>query len=214
MKLYLLPIAFLLGLSLVSCRSDNPQASSAPGAPAQPAAQPAPPPQPIEIAAGTLIEARVGEALSTARNRVGDRFSATLELPVAVNGAELLPRGARMEGHVTTSTPSGRLKGRAAIGITMDAVEYHGQMTPIVTNLDFKSSEAHKKRNLELIGGGAGVGALIGGLVGGGKGALIGAGAGGGAGTGVAAGTGKLEVEIPAETVFTFRLKAPLQLTN
>ena len=56
------------------------------------------------------------------------------------------------------------------------------------------------------------MGALIGGLVGGGKGAAIGAGAGAAAGTGGAALTGEKNIEIPAETVFTFRLKAPAEL--
>jgi len=87
-----------------------------------------------------------------------------------------------------------------------------GRAVPIATSLDTRTSEAHKKRNIELIGGGAGVGALIGGLVGGGKGAAIGAGAGAAAGTGGAALTGEKNIEIPAETVFTFRLKAPAEL--
>jgi len=131
---------------------------------------------------------------------------------VEVEGREVLPRGARVSGHVTTSRPSGRLEGRAVIGITLDSVESNGRAAPISTSLDTKTSEAHKKRNIELIGGGAGVGALIGGLLGGGKGAAIGAGAGAAAGTGGAAVTGEKNVEIPAETVFTFRLMAPAEL--
>ena len=106
------------------------------------------------------------------------------------------------------------MEGRAVIGIRLDTIDYRGQNVPIVTTLDTKTGEGHKKRNIELIGGGAGVGALIGGLVGGGKGAAIGAGAGAGAGTGTAALTGKKDVEIPAETIFTFRLKAPVELRN
>jgi hypothetical protein len=66
------------------------------------------------------------------------------------------------------------------------------------------------KRTATLAGGGAGLGALIGGLAGGGKGALIGGLAGAGAGTAGAAYTGNKDVVIPAETVVTFRLTAPL----
>jgi len=163
---------------------------------------------------GTVLRVRVNDALSTVRNRAGDKISAVLEVPVEIGGREVIPRGARVEGHVTTSQPSGHLKGRAVLGITLDAVEDHGQMVPIETSLDTRVSEAHKKRNIEIIGGGTGLGALIGAVAGGGKGAAIGAGAGAAAGTGAAAATGKKEVEIPAETEFTFRLKAPATLRS
>lgn len=178
---------------------------------AAPTPAPAPPP-PVEVAAGTLLEARLDQALSTVRNRAGDGFTATLEAPVNVEGREVLPAGARVHGHVTDSYPSGRLKGRAALGITLDSVEVRGTPVAIITSLDTKTSAAHKKRNIELIGGGAGVGALIGALAGGGKGAGIGAAVGGAAGTGGAAATGVEQVEIPAETTFTFRLKEPASI--
>jgi hypothetical protein len=57
-----------------------------------------------------------------------------------------------------------------------------------------------------MIGGGAGLGAIIGGIAGGGKGALIGGAAGAGAGTATAAITGKKDIRISAETHLTFRL--------
>jgi hypothetical protein len=160
-----------------------------------------------------MLEVRVDEALSTRRSQVGDRFAASLVESLSLDGREVISPGARVEGRVATSRPSGRMEGRAVLGIRLDAIEYRGQMVPIVTTLDTKTSQGHKKRNLEVIGGAAGVGALIGALAGGGKGAAIGAGAGGAAGVGGAAATGKLEVEVPAETVFTFRLKAPLELS-
>lgn len=195
-------------LGLAGCKT--PQSEAKAGAEA-PAAPPASVPA-IVIPQGTILEARVNETLSTENNRAGDAFSASLEAPVDIGGREVLPRGSRLRGRVTTSRSSGRMEGRAVIGITLESVEYNGQSVPIQTSLDTKTSEAHKKRNIEFIGGGSGLGAVIGAIAGGGKGAAIGAAAGAGAGVAGAAATGKQNVVIPAETVFTFRMKAPLEL--
>ncbi len=166
----------------------------------------------VELPSGTIVAVRVDRALSTVRNRAGDRFVAILDRPVLVDGVEILPKGTKFTGHVTTSAASGRLQGRAMLQITLDAFDTNGHHYPIRTSLNGRTSDAHKKRNVEIIGGGAGAGALIGGLTGGGKGAAIGAAAGAGAGTGVAAATGKKEVEIPAETLFRFSLKGAVKI--
>jgi len=203
--------AILLVLS--GCKTPQTQ-TDANGASAAPASAPVPVASapPVVIPQGTLVEARVNETLSTATNRPGDSFTASLVLPLDMGGREVFPRGTRIRGHVTTSRSSGRMKGRAVIGITLDAIDYNGKYLPITTSLDTKTGEAHKKRNIELIGGGSALGAVIGAIAGGGKGAAIGAAAGAGAGTAGAAATGKEQVQIPAETVFTFRLKSPLEL--
>jgi hypothetical protein len=166
----------------------------------------------ITIPSGTPIRVRLNQALDTRRNRAGDRFTATLAQPVVEEGRVILPRGTRFAGHVTTASPSGRLEGRAVLGITLDSFEVNGRQYPLVTSRASRVSDRHKKRNLVLIGGGSGVGALIGGLAGGGKGVLIGAGAGAGAGTAGAALTGKKEVALPAETLLTFRLEEAVEL--
>jgi hypothetical protein len=67
-------------------------------------------------------------------------------------------------------------------------------------------------RTAVLAGGGAAVGALIGGLAGGGKGAGIGALAGGGAGTGGAAFTGNKDIVLPAESAISFTLEQSLEV--
>jgi len=203
-------------MTLAACKSPQTTAVDAAAAPSSaPSSTPSstPPAAPaIVIPQNTIIEARVDQNLSTETNRAGDTFAASLELPLDIGGREVLPRGTRLRGHVNTSRSSGRMEGRAALGITIVSIEYQGQQIPVTTTLDVKTSEGHKKRNIEMIGGGSGLGALIGALAGGGKGAAIGAAAGAGAGTAGAAATGKLHVRIPAETVFTFRLKAPFEL--
>jgi hypothetical protein len=69
-----------------------------------------------------------------------------------------------------------------------------------------RTKKGKGKRSTALIGGGAGLGMLIGGLASGGTGMAIGGLAGGGAGTAVAGLTGNRDVDIPAESVVHFKL--------
>jgi hypothetical protein len=166
----------------------------------------------VELRPGTVVAVRVSRALSTTRNGAGDTFDAILDEPVVVSDRAVLPRGTRFHGHVTRSAPSGRLEGRAVLGVRLDAFTVNGRRYPITTSINTRTSEAHKKRNIQVIGGSTGVGALIGGLAGGGKGAAIGAAVGAGAGTGAAAATGKKNVGIAAETLLRFSLKTPVTI--
>jgi hypothetical protein len=164
------------------------------------------------IPAGTRIHVRLDQTVDTVRSAAGEKFSATLEAPITVGENTVVPKGTAFRGHVTTSSESGRLKGRAVLGITLDSFELNGKSYKVETSADSRVSGGHKKRNGVMIGGGAGLGAAIGAMAGGGKGALIGAGAGAAAGTGGAAATGKQNVAFAAETPLTFSLKAPVRI--
>jgi hypothetical protein len=204
----------VLSVTIAACGgSASPDASSLTGA-ATAEKPAAPAPHTVELGPGTVVAVRLERALSTVRNRAGDTFEAALDEPVVVNDKAVLAPGTKFTGHVTKATPSGRLEGRAVLGITLDAFTTNGQRYPITTSLDTRRSENHKKRNIEVIGGGTGIGALIGGLAGGGKGAAIGAAVGAGAGTGAAAATGKKNLEIPAETLFRFSLKSAVTIPS
>jgi hypothetical protein len=75
-----------------------------------------------------------------------------------------------------------------------------------------QTSKGKGKRTAVMTGGGAGAGALIGGLAGGGKGAAIGAIAGAGAGAAGSAFTGNRDVEMPAESAVSFQMTGSLKL--
>ena len=173
-----------------------------------------PPPQPsaITIPAKTEIEVRLDQSIATSRVASGDPFSATVAAPVVVSGQTVIPEGAPVKGRVVSVHEGGRLRGVAKLRLALESVEVDGNYYDLHTTTYVRFGRNHKKRNWEIIGGGSGGGALLGALLGGGKGALIGAPIGAGAGVTGAALTGKKDVVIPAETAMTFQLIDPLEV--
>jgi len=175
-------------------------------------AAPAPPPPPKEytVPAGSALVVRVEQTISSKTNNVGDSFTGVLAQSVIVGGVNVLRAGTPVSGTVVAAKGQGRFKGAGDLGIAINRVGSYS-----VTTTTYEKAQSGKgKRSAALIGGGGGGGALIGGLAGGGKGALIGGLLGAGAGTAGAAFTGNKEVSIPAESVITFRLSAPITVTR
>ena len=102
--------------------------------------------------------------------------------------------------------------GRARLQLALQTVDVNGKTYDLHTHTSDRVGGAHKKRNLALIGGGAGGGALIGAIAAGGKGALIGGPVGAGAGTAAALITGRKNIRLPAESRLTFTLAEPLNI--
>jgi hypothetical protein len=164
------------------------------------------------IPAGTEIHVRLDRTLDTKRDRAGRLFGATLASPVLVDGRVIVPSGTAFEGRVVEAKESGRLKGRAVLGLALVSFHLNGATYSIETGPTVRTSHSHKRRNLALIGGGSGGGAAIGAIAGGGPGALIGAGAGAAAGVTTAFITGKKNVRLPAETPLYFSLRNQVQV--
>jgi hypothetical protein len=168
--------------------------------------------KPISIPEGTQLDVVLNQSISTAANRAGDPFQATLASPVVVDDKTVIPKDALVTGHIVDARPSGHLKGVARLELTLDSVEVNGAAYGIATGDFGRTGKNHNKRNGVLIGGGAGLGAIIGGVAGGGVGALIGSSVGAGAGTAGAAFTGQKDIRVPAETTLSFRLARPVTI--
>src|SRR5882762_4929010 len=179
----------------------------------KPAVREAPPrPRPIVVPAETVISVVLDETVGSKISTSGQQCSASVREPVEVDGRVAIPKGARATGIVKDAKPAGRFKGGAALELTLTSIEVHGKNYYVHPTSPNETSKGKGKRTAAMVGGGAGGGALIGGLAGGGKGALIGGLIGAAAGTGGAGLTGNRDITLPAETPLTFKLVEPLEI--
>lgn len=170
-----------------------------------------PPPATLTIPAGTVLSVRINEYLSSDRNQVGDRVTATLQQPVVVNGYVVARRGQMLVGQVEAAKKAGRVKGTSQLGIELtDMTVADGQSRPILTELWKGSGGTTHGADAATIGGTTALGAALGSIADWGRGAAIGAGAGAAAGIGAVLLTRGRPTVIPPETWLTFRLKDPV----
>jgi len=176
--------------------------------------QPSHPPAPVSITvpAGKVITVQLADPVGSKISQAGQSFGGTLAKPVEVGGEVAITAGAKVEGEVVDAKPLGRFAGGALLQLKLDSITVNGNAMPVQTATFTQTLKGKGKRTAVLAGGGAGLGALIGGLTGGGKGAAIGAAAGGGAGTAGTAFTGNKEIVLPAESAVPFTLKAALKI--
>jgi hypothetical protein len=191
--------------------SEQPQSNLAPAPVAAPARQP----HTVTLAAGTAVTVRLGETLSTDHNYTGDTFRATLDAPIIMDGFIIADHGSRVLGRIVNAQKAGHFEGTADLVLSLTEINTtDGQRVTIQTNTNERKANANSGQNGAKIAGGAALGAIIGAIAGGGKGAAIGAGAGGAAGTGVAMASHTKACVIPVETQLSFRLAAPVTLTE
>jgi len=161
------------------------------------------------IGAGTTINVRTNESIDTSDSGGRVFTGSVAENVLDRNNRIVIPRGSDVELMV-------RRVSNNEVALDLDSIMINGQRYGVQTEgtavgSDRREGVGTNKRTGEFVGGGALLGAIIGGITGGGKGAAIGAAAGAGAGAGVQILTRGSRVEVPAESLLTFRLSEPLR---
>lgn len=190
------------------------QAQSAP-APALSPSAPAAPPKPttVTVPDGTQLSIRLIDPLDSEKNQVGDSFRATVNHSVNVGDQVAIPSGAEVMGRVVDVKGATHFSGQSVLAVELTQVAFGGKRYELRTEEFRRQGAARGKNTAVKTGGGAAVGAIIGAIAGGGKGAAIGAAAGGATGAGVNAVTKGQKIQLPSESVMTFRLVDPVTVT-
>jgi outer membrane lipoprotein SlyB len=172
------------------------------------------------VSDGALIVGRLNDDLDTNRTRAGDRFTLTVISPPEY-------RDATIEGHVVDVNRSGRVTGRADLGLAFDSIRMRdGRSARFEGTLDsvraangenirvdaegtVKDDSSQTNRTVTRTAIGSAIGAVLGAIAGGGKGAAVGAVVGGGAGAGSVFVQGRNDLQLRNGTEITIRASAP-----
>ena len=161
----------------------------------------------VTIPAGTQVFVRTIDTIDSNSSRVGDRFQASLEEPLTVEGNVVVGMDSLVYGRLTESKDSGTFKGKAQLRLELTGIVVNGTAVPVVTGEYEATGKSRGASTAKRTAGGAALGAIIGAVADGGEGAAIGAGVGAGAGATSEIITGGDQVKVPSETLLDFTLE-------
>jgi hypothetical protein len=168
----------------------------------------------VTVPAGTSLLVRMIDSVDSDKNHVGDRFRASLEQDLAVDGVIVARRGADVYGRLAEAKESGHFEGKSQLKLELTDILINAKLQPIMTG-DYEVSGSSRGANTaKKVGVGAVAGTVIGAIAGGGRGAAIGAGVGAGAGAAVQVMTKGEQVHVPSETLLDFRIAQPFTVTG
>ncbi len=186
-------------------------AASGPTVSAVPQPPPAPVPVNVTIPAGTALTIRIDQRISAKTSHAGETFTGEVVNPIlGGDGGVLVAKGSPVGGVVAAAHKRGHFKGRSLLELQLTSLTLNGKQYPLTTKDLVESKKGKGRRSAAMIGGGAGLGMLVGGIATGGVGLVVGGLVGGGAGTAAAGATGNRDLDIPAESVVRFTLAEDL----
>jgi hypothetical protein len=168
----------------------------------------------VTVPAGTSLMVRMIDSVDSDKNHVGDRFRASLEQDLAVDGVVVAPKGADVYGRLAEAKEAGHFEGKSQLKLELTDILIKNRLQPIMSGDYEVSSSSRGSNTAKKVGIGAVAGTVIGAIAGGGKGAAIGAGVGAGAGAAVQVMTKGEQVHVPSETLLDFRIEQPFTVQS
>ena len=164
----------------------------------------------ITIPDNTVLDVTLETALASDTSRAEDAVRGTLDSPIVIDEVTVIPSGSILTGHVTGAQESGKVKGRAELGLRFTEIAFRSVTYDIATKPIYWVAEGTKKDDAVKIGVGAAAGAVIGAITGGKKGAAIGTAIGAGGGTAVVLATDGDEIRLASGRKLKVSLTDPL----
>jgi hypothetical protein len=165
----------------------------------------------VTVPAGTVVNVRLTKDIDVDAAQAGMTFTARVDDPISVDGRIVIPREAVAVVQAVKVAQSGAFKGTDQISLKLNTVSIGGHVYPVATEYATVKGNGEGKRTARKVGGGAGLGAIVGGIAGGGEGALVGTVVGGLAGTAISA-SGEEHLRLPAETRLQFKLASSVRI--
>jgi hypothetical protein len=223
-RISLVSVALLAAITLASAalaqddrtQSKPPEQSAAPAQ--LPAAQSAPADATsrnaasIEAPSGTKIRIRMIDAVDSGLNHAGQLFRASLDEPVHVNDAEVIPAGAEVTVRLIAATQAEPGGSAPELRLKLVKIVVHGNPCTLVAE-EYSTKGTSRGK---MIGEAAAIGGVllggVGAAAGGADGAIAGGAVGAGAGATVGSAIKQKQVSIPSETKLEFTLEMPLRI--
>jgi len=90
-------------------------------------------PEFVTVPAGTRISVRTIDGIDSSKNHVGDRFQASLEEALIVDGNVVAPKGTDVYGRLEESKTSGTFTGRSELRLELTGIVVNGLSVPVLT---------------------------------------------------------------------------------
>lgn len=164
---------------------------------------------PVTVPAGSPILVRMIDSVDSSVNHVGDKFKASLDTDLVINGVIVAPKDTSVYGRLTTAESAGHIEGRSELKLELTGIVINNETHTIITGDYTLKGSSRGESSAKRIGAATAGGAILGAIIGGGKGAAVGAGVGAGASTTVQAVTRGQQVKVPSETLLEFKLDQP-----